>query len=422
VIARVLHEGASLRTALPLEVPAVAAIDQPLLQELCYGTLRYAPRLDCIARHLMTRGLEPRAAEVHALLLIGLYQLSAMRVGAHTAVDLTVEACRALDAAWAAPLVNAVLRRYLREAAAIDAQLVSVQTYRYMHPAWLIDCIRAAWPSDWQRVLAANNARAPMTLRVNLRRTTRADYLAALAGAGITARPAPHAPSGVTLSTPIAVQRLPDFAAGACSVQDAAAQLAAPLLAPAPGERLLDACAAPGGKTAHLLEIAGTVEACVAIDVDAARQARTLETLARLGLEAQVRIADALDVAHWWDGRPFDRVLIDAPCTGTGVLRRHPDGKSLRRAGDIVELAARQRALLDALWPLLGPRGKLLYTTCSVLPAENDEQIAAFLARHPDGRSERIDATWGRDTRHGRQILPGEDDMDGFFFALLRAV
>jgi 16S rRNA (cytosine967-C5)-methyltransferase len=416
----VLASGESLATALPAAVAGLAeARERAFARELVYGVLRWLPRLDGVLAATLAHPLRPREHAVRAALLLGLYQLLYTRVPAYAAVSETVSLLRASDRAWATGLANAVLRRVDRERDALLARVDADPVTRYAHPAWLIEAIREAWPADWQAVLAANNAHPPLTLRVNARRTTRTAYLETLASQGIAARPAPHAPQGVTLEGALEVEALPGFAAGLCSVQDAAAQLAAPLLDLAPGQRVLDACAAPGGKTAHILEIEPALAEVVALEQAPARVALLTATLERLGLEARVARGDAGDPAGWWDGRPFDRILLDAPCSATGVIRRHPDVKSRRDPAAVAELARGQRRLLAALWPLLAPAGTLLYATCSVLPAENEAVVADFLASHPDAQPEALDCPWGRARGHGRQTLPGDEGMDGFFYARL---
>ncbi len=419
-LARLLRDGASLDTALPEALATVAHADRPLVSELCYGTLRWHLRLEAIASRLLHRPLRPRDRDVHALLLIGLYQLQRMRIPDHAAVTETVAGVDALGKHWARGLLNAALRRYLREREALEREADREPAAAYAHPDWLLDRLRDAWPHAWPEVVAANNTRAPMALRVNLARGNRQTYLERLAAAGLQATTIPHTEAGVQLAEPCDVTRLPGFVDGDVSVQDGAAQLAAALLAPATGARVLDACAAPGGKSAALLERRPAPATLVAVDRSAARLQRLHETLARTGGRATVLEADAGTPDDWWDGTPFDAVLLDAPCSGSGVIRRHPDIKLLRRADDLPRLAAEQARLLAALWPLVAPGGCLLYATCSVLPDENDKQISNFLAAHPDAEERQIDADWGRPCRHGRQILPGENGMDGFFYAHLR--
>lgn len=384
--------------------------DRGLAQELAYGTVRWRAQLDALLGPLLER--RPSSAFVAALLAVGLYQLRRTRIPEHAAVSATVAA---------APqrlrgLVNAVLRSAQRRAAELDAAIADDAVAQSAHPRWLLESLQRDWPDDWAAVVEANNTPAPMTLRV---RDNRDAYLEVLAAAGITAKPAPHASMGIVLADAVAVSRLPGFAEGRVSVQDGAAQLAAGLLDAAPGSAVLDACAAPGGKSCHLLEREPSI-ALTAVEVDAVRARRIDESLARLGLAARVVVADAAQPAQWWEGEPFARILLDAPCSATGVIRRHPDIRSLRRSSDIATLAARQHALLAALWPLLADGGRLLYATCSVLRAENDEVVMAFIAATADARVETIDAGWGRPTDCGRQILPGQDGMDGFYYACLR--
>lgn len=419
VLAQVLAQGRSLAAALP---PALAAIpgdrDRALVQALAYGVLRWHPRLEALLQALLKHPLRPKETEVRALLLVGLYQILYMEMPPHAAVSSAVSAARGLGRPWSAGLINGVLRNLLRDAPRWLAKADRDLAARLAHPAWLLERLQAAWPEHWQAVAAANNRQPPMSLRVNPRHLSRNDYRERLRQAGLEARPTAHAPQGLVLARAVDVAQLPGFTEGWVSVQDEAAQLAAPLLAVEPGQRVLDACAAPGGKTAHLLELTDDIE-LLALDADGQRLQRVREGLDRLGLSATLRCADASRAEDWWDGRPFHRILLDAPCTATGVIRRHPDIKVLRRAEDLPAMAQRQTALLESLWPLLAEGGKLLYATCSILPPENQDLIDAFLMRHRDARLHHIPGQWGQDTGAGRQILPGEDDMDGFFYALL---
>lgn len=415
-ITSVTAEGRSLSATLPVAFKEAAPGDRPLVQELCYGVLRWYPRLAAIAAQLLRKPLKARDADVGNLLLTGLYQLLFLNMPPHAAVHETVEAARVLNKAWAAGLVNAVLRGFLRGREQLLALVDQREEVALAHPEWLYALLRADWPDDYRAVMTANNQRPPMTLRVNAARTTRDAYLQVLADAGIAARPARYAEQGVVLELPMDVERLPGFAEGLVSVQDAAAQMAAPLLGAERGMRVLDACAAPGGKTAHILEMESALDV-VALDIDEERLQRVAENLQRSGVQARLIQGDARRPQEWWDGTSFDRILVDAPCSATGVIRRHPDIKALRKESDIPALAEQQGAILDALWPLLAPGGRLLYVTCSVLRAENERQIGAFLARHDDAREKRIPAFWGMPCTHGRQVLPGEEGMDGFYFA-----
>ena len=390
----------------------------PLAQELLYGTVRFLLRLDAIARAQLSTPLRARDADVRALLLLGLYQLLYLRIPAHAAVAETVSATEVLGKAWAKALVNAVLRGVQRMPAAALAAIDADPAARLSHPAWLLDHVRRDWPNDWEALAQANNARAPMTLRVNLRRLSRERYLERLSAADIAARALPDLDAAVTLTSPVDVGALPGFAEGEVSVQDAAAQWAAPLLAAAPGEHVLDAAAAPGGKAAHLLERTPDLT-LLALDREPARLARVNDTFARLGLAATVRAADATAPDTWWDGAPFARILIDAPCSGTGVIRRHPDIKLRRREADLAKLTETQSAMLNALWPLLARGGRLMYATCSVLRAENDAQVRRFLAGHADAVERRTPIPGAVACDAGQQILTGTEGMDGFYYACL---
>lgn len=410
--------GRSLDDALETARAQVGRHEQPLLQELAYGTVRHWLRLAPVIDARLKKPLKRRDGDVHALLVAGAYELDRMRTPPHAAVDAAVDAAAALGKDWAKGLVNGVLRAIQRDRSLLAVTDDPVRAHGW--PQWLADRLAEDWPGDWSRLLASGTARAPMTLRVNRRRIARDDYLSLLEQEGFDARPHPFAPMALTLDRPVAVERLPGFAAGQVSVQDAAAQLAAPLLDVRPGMRVLDACAAPGGKTAHLAELETPPQELVALEIDPARARRLREGLERLDVRAEVRVADAGTPAEWWDGRPFDRILLDAPCSGTGVIRRHPDIRLLRRPDDIESMAAMQARLLDALWPLLAADGMLLYSTCSILRRENAGQVRAFLARQPDAAMRPIEADWGRDCEPGRQILPGEAGMDGFFYACLQ--
>ncbi|WP_309544734.1 16S rRNA (cytosine(967)-C(5))-methyltransferase RsmB [Alkalilimnicola ehrlichii] len=317
-------------------------------------------------------------------------------------------------------LINALLRRFLREQEALRAAVAADPAIAYSHPRWLLQRLQKAWPEQWEEIVTANNAHPPMTLRVNARRGSRDAYLARLQEAGIEAVAHPLARDTVQLSAPVPVDRLPGFADGDVSVQDAAAQLAADLLAAPAGARVLDACAAPGGKACHVLERQPDLAELWAVDVDAARSERINENLTRLGLAANVVVADAAEPEAWWDGQGFERILIDAPCSGSGVIRRHPDIKWLRRDSDIAALAAIQKKLLLQLWPLLVPGGKLVYVTCSVFPEENDRQIREFVAATADARVEPLACSdWGAVQSCGVQLLPGRHNVDGFYYACL---
>lgn len=421
--------GSNLDEALAAVSAPLAPADLSLLKALAYGVVRDYSALNWIAAQMLEKPLRNEPL-VQALLACGLYQLRAMRVPPHAAVAETVAAAELLGKPWAKGLCNAVLRRYQREAADFEKRLPPDPEIRQSYPEWLVRQIKRDWPASWRSVLAAGNAQGPMTLRVNRRRGTRADYAARLEAAGLRYRLPLVAPEAVVLEEALPVEQIPGFAEGEVSVQDVSAQLAAGLLNAEPGMRVLDACAAPGGKTAHVIERlpADAGLDVIAIDTAAPRLARVRDTLGRLGLDAMLLQADAADTAHWWKGKKFDRILIDAPCSGTGVIRRHPDIKWLRRETDIAAMAAQQARLLQALWPLLKPQGVLVYATCSILKAEGEDVARAFLAGNSDAVEQVIepladagseatpDHDWGEDCGLGRRIEPGAD-FDGFYYA-----
>ena len=406
LVARVAA-GRSLSAELERAGDEPAGTSRAALADLCYGTLRRYGRSQAIVAALSRR---PGAADplVDALLWCSFYALESGRYADYTVVDQAARACAQLQRAGAKGFVNALLRNFLRSRAGIEARLGADAAARYWHPNWWIDRLRAAYPADWQGVLAAGNAHPPMCLRVNARRTDADSYAARLAQEGMVARRIGG--SALLLERPVPVDRLPGFAAGEVSVQDAGAQRAAALLDLRPGQRVLDACAAPGGKSAHILESADV--ALTALDLDAARCADVVRNLERLGLAGEVRAADCSAPESWWDGAAFDRVLADVPCTASGVARRHPDIKWLRRPADVAAFAARQARILDALWRVLAPGGKLLYVTCSVFPEENGAVIDAFAARTPGALRAAL-ADGGP-----AQWLPAPEH-DGFFFSLL---
>ncbi|MCE3002263.1 MAG: 16S rRNA (cytosine(967)-C(5))-methyltransferase RsmB [Xanthomonadaceae bacterium] len=412
--------GHALDAALPAADAALSdPRDRGLLRAICFATLRAPWRYEALLDALLARDGAKLDRLVRAALLAGLAQLDAGIAPPYAAVSGTVAAVRALGRPRLAALANAVLRRFLREREALLAALPDDPVQRHQHSRWLVDALARDWPADVARILAANNAPAPMLLRASRRRGGRDAALAALAAAGLAATAHPHLPDAIVLAEPVDVHALPGFDAGALSVQDGAAQLAADLMDLRPGLRVLDACAAPGGKAAHLLEREPAID-LLALDESAPRAARIEAGFARLGLAGVVRVADATAPAGWWDGRPFDRILVDAPCSGSGVIRRHPDIRRLRRAGDVAALCATQDRLLNALWPLLAPGGRLVYATCSVLADENARRIAAFLARTPDARPrDAVPAWFGVASGAGRQHFPGDDGLDGFYYAVL---
>ncbi len=415
----VLNGKASLNSSLPLQLDKVEARDRGLTQDLAFGTARWQPRLSALANKLLQKPFKAADADVEALLLVGLYQLLYTRIPAHAAIGETVGCADKLKKPWAKALLNAVLRNAQRESEALLVELEHDPVVRTAHPRWLQKSLKAFWPEQWEAICAANNAHPPMILRVNRRHKTRDAYLQLLVKAGIEARPCVFSQDGIVLAEPCDVRNLPGFAEGWISVQDEAAQLAADLLDLAPGQRVLDACCAPGGKTCHILEVEPKLAGVVAVDLEAKRLVRVRENLERLGLSAELIAADGRDTATWWDGKPFQRILLDAPCSATGVIRRHPDIKLTRQPDDIGALATLQGELLDAMWPTLEVGGILLYATCSTLPTENTEVIEAFLARTPGARELDIAGQFGIKQPHGRQLLAQEGGHDGFYYAKL---
>jgi len=418
-LAAVLSGKASLNSSLPAQLDKVEERDRGLTQDLAFGTARWQPRLDLLAAQLLQKPFKAADADVQALLLVGLYQLFYTRIPAHAAIGETVGCADKLKKPWAKGLLNAVLRRAQREGEALLADMERDPVVRTAHPRWLQKSLKAFWPEQWEAICAANNAHPPMILRVNRRHHSRDAYLALLAEASIGASACQYSRDGIVLSEACDVRGLPGFAEGWVSVQDEAAQLSADLLELAPGQRVLDACCAPGGKTCHLLEAEAGLGHVVAIDLEAKRLTRVRENLDRLQLDAELIACDARDTASWWDGKPFQRILLDAPCSATGVIRRHPDIKLTRQAEDIPALATLQGELLDALWPTLEVGGMLLYATCSSLPTENTEVIAAFLARTPGARELDLATEAGLRQPHGRQLLAQEGGHDGFYYAKL---
>jgi len=418
-LAAVLSGKASLNSSLPTQMDKVEDRDRGFTQDLAFGTARWQPRLSALAAKLLQKPFKAADADVEALLLVGLYQLLYTRVPAHAAIGETVGCADKLKKPWAKALLNAVLRRAQRESETLLAELEHDPVVRTAHPRWLQKSLKAFWPQQWEAICAANNAHPPMILRVNRRHHTRDAYLDLLSEAGIAARACVYSRDGIILDAATDVRSLPGFAEGWISVQDEAAQLAADLLDLAPDQRVLDACCAPGGKTCHILEAEPALAGVVAVDLEAKRLVRVRENLERLGLSAELIAADGRDTATWWDGKPFQRILLDAPCSATGVIRRHPDIKLTRQPDDIAALALLQGELLDALWKTLEVGGILLYATCSTLPTENTEVIEAFLARTPGARELDLATAAGIKQPHGRQLLAQEGGHDGFYYAKL---
>lgn len=386
---------------------------------LAYGVLRWLNALEWLAGQLLQRPLKNKDRDIQRLVLLGIFQLWKDGTPPHAAINETAGCARLLGKSWAVGLVNAVLRRFQREQEKLLNGLQN-QPDRFAHPEWLLEALHEDWPEHRESILQANNSQPPMWLRMNARRDIPATILA-LEEDGLKVSPHPLAPNAFRIEPARPVSAIPGFREGRLSVQDPAAQLAADLLNPDAGHRVLDACAAPGGKTGHLLEMFDIPE-LAALDRSKTRLQRVQENLDRLGLSDRAKLiaADASQPDGWWDGKPFDRILLDAPCTALGVIRRHPEIKWLRNPGQVREAVVLQARLLRTLWPLLAPGGILVYATCSVLHAENSAQVVSFLADTPDAEHLPVDAGWGKELEFGRQILPGDQDMDGFYYARLR--
>jgi len=418
-IAQVLldvEQGRSLAQVMPEAQQRVGDSDRAGLQALSYGACRWFYRLEAELATRLKRPLRASDRIVHHLLITALFQLRHSERADYAVVNEAVEACRTLGRPHLTGLVNGVLRSAQRDGEPAE---ITGGDDRFSHPSWMTEKLRHNWPEHWQSILDANNRQGPMTLRVNQARTNREQYRQQLAEVGIESQPTDFAPHALQLTAAVPVTRLPYFEDGLVSVQDEAAQLCTDLLQLAPGQRVLDACAAPGGKTCAILEACPGLAEVVAVDSAGARLPRLEDNLRRLDLAATVIEADAGDTKQWWDGRLFDRILLDAPCSGSGVIRRHPDIKMLRRETDLPALASIQLELLERLWQILAPGGRLVYATCSVFPQENHRIIQRFIKSTADARLGAMDYPWGIDTGAGRQLFPNPQAHDGFFYASL---
>ncbi|QIG04072.1 16S rRNA (cytosine(967)-C(5))-methyltransferase RsmB [Proteus sp. ZN5] len=408
-INQVLDQGLSLSTVIPELQKNVSDKDKALLQELCFGVLRTLPQLEWIIQQLMDKPLKGKQRILHYLIMVGLYQLLYTRIPAHAALAETVNGAVALKKPQLKGLINGVLRQFQRQQDILNERFQNSEN-RFLHPSWLLARIKQAYPEQWMSIVEGNNQKPPMWLRVNQRHHSREKYLTLLEKEEIAAVADDNHPFAIRLENPCNVNLLPGFADGWVTVQDRSAQRCAELLAPENKEQILDLCAAPGGKTTHILEIAPQAQV-LAIDIDEQRLKRVQENLTRLKLNAVVKSGDGRYPEQWCAGMQFDRILLDAPCSATGVIRRHPDIKWLRRNDDIEQLAQIQKEILHAIWPYLKSGGTLVYATCSILPEENKQQVEAFLASTKDAQC---------DYQH--QCLPEEEGGDGFFYALIKKI
>lgn len=412
----VMVKGESLNTLLTPMLEHLSAQDRAFAQMLVYGVLRQRWQIEAILLQLLSKPLKAKDSDIKLLLMLAAFQLLYSRVPDYASVDAAVKQVKKTGKRWAQGLVNGVLRNIARQKDELLAGIAADEQAYYSHPQWMIEKIKADWPDQWQAILSAGNQQAPMVLRINAQHGSAKDYLGKL---DVDAQLHSSAEQAVILQQACDVNELPGYNEGWFSVQDAGAQLAAVLLAARQGDRVLDCCAAPGGKTCHILELEPQLS-MTAMDISGSRLKRVEENLSRLNLSAQLITGSAESPDDWWDGQPFDRILLDVPCSASGVMRRHPDIKSLRREEDIESLVATQQNILNHIWPLLRPGGHLLYATCSIFKQENEQQIECFLANTDDALEIVIDERWGHDRPHGRQILPGEQDMDGFYYAILQ--
>ncbi len=426
-VARVIREGVTLDSALKDALAATPITLAPSVKSLSYGAVRGYYRHEALLGKLLSQPVKALDVLVRALLSVALYELEDSRTPEYAVVDAAVKTAKATDAARAGGLINAVLRRYLREAKLLNTEVGRNPATRHASPVWLADRLRADWPVRWTQLLAAGDAQAPMWLRVNGQHISTEEYLLKLEAAGIVAQAEARVPYAVLLKTPVDVQDLPGFAEGWVSVQDLGAQCVAFPLALSPGLRVLDACAAPGGKSALMLEREPGLAKLVAVDIDPNRIVRVRENLARGNLIADLITADVSQTSKWWDGVPFDRILLDAPCSALGVIRRHPDIRLRKSPAEIDKLPLVQARLLTSIWPLLATGGRLVYVTCTLTRSENRDVIGAFLRGTPNAKSVPVESWigWpglGEADEYGRQILTGEAGADGFYYAALTKI
>lgn len=421
ILSKVLQNRQPLSVLLPGSLAAISeARERAFIKALCFGVLRHYYSLNLIIEKLLHTKLRKKDSDIKALLLIGLYQITRMRVPIHAAISATVESCTILQKNWAKNMVNAILRNYQRQQSQFSVITERNESAKYEHPKWLLSKLKNEYPQHWQSIVHENNLMPPMTLRLNALKINQSCYIKKLAAVGLHAETSALSNDAIILTHPVNVEALPNFSEGYVSVQDIAAQLAVPLLNAQAGERILDICSGPGGKLAHLLEKMPNLKEAVAVEINSGQFKKLTNTLKRLQLHATLIQDDARNPDHWWDNKLFDRIMVDIPCSASGVIRRHPDIKYLSTAGDIQKTIVLQSNILNAVWPLLKKGGKLLYITCSIFDEENDQQIAAFINKHSNARTTPIKTAWGKATKYGRQILPGEHAMDGFYYAQLQ--
>ena len=416
----VVYRGQQINRTLDGLLPDCDVADRGLVAELVNGVVRWFWLLDSYATQLLDRPFKRKDVNVHCILLTGLYQHEFTRVPPHACVNETVNAVKNLGKTWAAPLLNAVMRRFLRDRDRFCEDRNQEDWVRYSHPQWMVEVLKQQWPQHWSKILQANNSKPELSLRVNTRKISVADYLSKLTENDISATADDVSPYGIRLHERVGVEQLEGFAERLVSIQDSSSQLVAPLMDVQPHHRVLDACSSPGGKLSHLLELNPELESVTAIEVDDQRYKALKANMSHAVSKVDFLRVDASRPEDWWDGSPFDRILIDAPCSATGIISKHPDIKHHRRPSDIENLVSTQQSLLEAVLPLLNQNGKVIYTTCSILQEENEHQVANILERHPDLVSEPLPEHLGGSTGHGRQRLQGVDHGEGFYYAAFR--
>lgn len=418
-LAPVISGKASLSGYFDKALSQLEGKEKAFFQELCFGALRTFHQLDKLASLLLGKPLRAKDQDVYALIILGLYQLRELRVPDHAAISECVDAAKTFKKPWATKLINAVLRNYQRRARELEENLAGDNSYYWSHPTWLIEEIQLAWPDKWQAILQANNSKPPITIRVNPLKTDLNTFRKCLQKEKLQFKETLTSHHGIQFVSSVVVHELPGYEHGLFSVQDEGAQIAAHLLSLTPQARVLDACCAPGGKAAHILECDPHIGELVCLDIDEVRMQRVKDNLSRLGHSATLKVGDASRVEDWWDGRHFDGILLDAPCSASGVIRRHPDIKLLRQSADLAKLAELQARILRAVWQTLAPGGMLVYATCSIFPQENELVVQNFIQERDDALHDAIAANWGEERSFGRQLLPQKDGHDGFYYARL---
>lgn len=419
VLAAILSGNGSLSTQLSRYQHLVRPEQQAHLKELCFGSCRWFPRLNTVALSMLKSPFKEQDMDLYAALITGLYQIDYMNTPDHASVSETVDLAKKFNKEWAVKLLNGVLRRYLREKEAIHSQLAEIPSFKYSQPKWFLKRLQKYWPDYWESIVEESSAHPPMCLRVNQTSVSRETLMQTLENKQISTVSGKYSNSALYLESPISLSDVEEFGLGYFSVQDEAAQLAATLLSPQANERILDACAAPGGKTGHILEKEPSVN-LTAVELEPWRLEKIKENLTRLNLSATLISSDVSQLEAWWDGKLFDKILLDAPCSATGVIRRNPDIKINRKPDDIAELSKIQKNILDSVWQTLKPGGVLLYATCSILPEENTLQISQFLQTHSEATDVKIESDWGVDQEHGKQLFPQRNGHDGFYYCLLK--